>query len=286
MVSLSRGGCCRSSCSCHHAEEALGSSECVLSEAAEPAWDSTHSSAGGWRARMWVGGSSGQHAQLRSGREVHATCGTCGACGVNTTRGTCARRAAERAACMPHVARAPGKGAERAVCLPRVAHAPGGRRSVQRACHAWHMRQGGRRRVRWAPPSPSNSSTSVASTKVRPGIRTWLLSGFLVEIKTDHNLTRPCTPIFNRPRIIQTTRGIDNPKPNPNPRPPLGPRVAHSATAAAPAGKKDRPHVERSPCALLLPRVALGRPRFLQRDACAKTDHNAGHALRSVRCRL
>ena len=44
----------------------------------------------------------------------------------SATRGTCARQAAERAAGMP-----------------RVAHAPGGRRSVRRACHAWHMRQAG-----------------------------------------------------------------------------------------------------------------------------------------------
>ena len=176
MVSLSRGGCCRSSCSCHHAEEPIGPSECVLSKAAEPAWDSTHSSAGGWRARIVGGGKQRTTRELRWGREVHATCGTCGACGVHSTRGTCARRAAERAACVPRVAHAPGRlrrlrcachgwhvrqagggvcgvqatrgtcarrAAERAVCMPRVARAPGRGRSVRRTGHAWHMSQAG-----------------------------------------------------------------------------------------------------------------------------------------------
>ena len=67
--------------------------------------------------------------------------------------------------------------------------------------------------------------------------------------------THPSPP--NLPRITQTTRGLYNPDPNPNP--PLSPRVAspHPRTR-----QKDRPHVDESPRALLLPRVALGRPRF------------------------
>ena len=105
-----------------------------------------------------MGGSSGQQHSIRLEYSVGGTCGqrsglgSCsrytgarvfysekeishawhmrqpggGACGVRATRGTCARQAAERAAGMP-----------------RVAHAPGGRRSVRRACHAWHLRLAG-----------------------------------------------------------------------------------------------------------------------------------------------
>ena len=143
MVSLSRGGCCRSSCSCHHAEEPIGPSECVLSKATEPAWDSTHSSAGGWRARIvgggkqrttratQVGSRSTCHVwHMRSVRcEYHAwhmrQAGG-GACGVRATCGTCSRQVAAPAVCMPRVARAPGRG-----------------RSVRRTGHTWHMRQAG-----------------------------------------------------------------------------------------------------------------------------------------------
>ena len=100
------------------------------------------------------------------GRSVRRTCHVWhvrqargGACGVRATCGTCAGQKAERAVCVPHVARAPGMGAGRAESMPRVALAPGmgrgkpgvahapGRGAAPRAacvrcaCHTWQMRR-------------------------------------------------------------------------------------------------------------------------------------------------
>ena len=67
------------------------------------------------------------------------------------------------------------------------------------------------------------------------------------------------TPLPAQPPAHHTDHAWPIYNPDPNPNPPLSPRVAspHPRTR-----QKDRPHVDESPRALLLPRVALGRPRF------------------------
>ena len=92
------------------------------------------------------------HVRQARGRSVRRAChawhvGQAGgkACGRHATCGTCVRQGAERAAGMPRVARASGKGAARAA----KGHAwhlrrAGGRR-VRRSCHAWHMQRAGGR---------------------------------------------------------------------------------------------------------------------------------------------
>ena len=157
--------------------------ECVLSEAAEPAmtggaaredsgWGVAADNSGqyakntAWGARV-VSGPGSDRARGTQERECFTRTRK------SATRGTCASRAAERAAYVPRVAQRPGgrrsvrrtchawhmrqagggacglratrgtcarRAAEGAAYVPRVAYAPGKRRSVRRTCHAWHMR--------------------------------------------------------------------------------------------------------------------------------------------------